>query len=172
VRALGCFLDPPSMVVFCYTKVVSLTYVPLQHCQNHNHHCLANNFALNPRGLTTPIRVEPSKIKPSSLTERVGVRERSGVQLLFLPTATGKNYLSKEEERKRETVGMATKIPRNKMAKEGGIEVVVEITDEDQLRIRAKRVNYAVGVPLKELSEETILKRLEKAIDVWCKESN
>ena len=132
----------------------------------------ANNFALNPRGLTTPIRVEPSKIKASSLTKRQGVRERSGVELLFLPTATGKNYLSREEERERESDGRSGKytISRSRLAKEGGIEVVVEITSEDSLRVRAKRCNYAVGVPLKELSEETILKRLESAIDVWCKE--
>lgn len=131
----------------------------------------AYNFELNPRGLTTPIRVEPSKIKPAKL-RKDGVRERSGVQLLFLPTATGKNYLSREEERQRESRGQSTRtaVPRNKLAKEGGIEVVVEITAEDSLRIRAKRCNYAVGVPRKELSEETILGRLQRAIDVWIQE--
>ncbi|CAB9516544.1 expressed unknown protein [Seminavis robusta] len=130
----------------------------------------ANNFALNPRGLTTPIRVEPSKIKASYYD--AGIRQRSGVQLLFLPTATGKNYLSREEERERESEGGSKRatISRSKMAKEGGIEVVVEIIGEDSLRVRAKRCNYADGVPLKELSEETIVKRLESAIEVWCQE--
>ena len=130
----------------------------------------ANNFALNPRGLTTPIRVEPSKLKVVQNKKREGVRERSGVELLFLPTATGKNYLSREEERERESSGRSGKVSRSRLAKEGGIEVVVEITSDDSLRVRAKRCNYADGVPLKELSEETILKRLESAIDVWCKE--
>ena len=128
----------------------------------------ANNLALHPRGLTTPIRIEPSKFKLQT-QDKKAVRERSGVELLFLPTATGKNYLSREEEREREATGQ-TRISRNRMAKEGGIEVVVEITSDDSLRVRAKRCNYADGVPLKELSEETILKRLESAIDVWCKE--
>ena len=55
----------------------------------------ALNLALNPRGLTTPIRVEPSTINGRN-------GDRSGVQLLFLPTATGKNYKSREEERELE----------------------------------------------------------------------
>jgi hypothetical protein len=129
----------------------------------------ANNFALNPRGLTTPIRIETSKIKASQTS---GIRERSGVQLLFLPTATGKNYLSREEERELDGQrGNKVTAMRSRLAKEGGIEVVVEVTAEDTLRVRAKRCNYADGVPLKELSEETIRKRLEKALDVWCRET-
>jgi hypothetical protein len=127
----------------------------------------ANNFALNPRGLTTPIRVEPSQMKNDGFLRR----ERSGVKLLFLPTATGKNYLSREEER--ETEGRSGRVTsmRNRLAKEGGVEVVVEITADDTLRVRAKRCNYADGVPKKELSEQTIRKRLEKALDVWCRET-
>jgi hypothetical protein len=128
------------------------------------------NFALNPRGLTTPIRVEPSRIRASQTT---GIRERSGVQLLFLQTSTGENYLSQEEERELEgQCGSKATTMRSRLAKEeGGIEVVVEVTAEDTLRVRAKRSNYADGVPLKELCEETICKRLEKALDVWCRET-
>jgi hypothetical protein len=38
---------------------------------------------------------------------------------------------------------------RRQIAKEGGMEVV-EITNEDALRVRAERCNYADGVPLNE----------------------
>ena len=138
----------------------------------------ATNFVLRPKGLTTPVRVEPSKIKRSSPSiSSSGVRERSGVQLLFLPTATGKKYLSREEERQREMESrtgkpssITTRSSSSKVTKEGGVEIVVELTTGDRLRVRAKRCNYADGVPLKELSEVTILKRLESAIDYWCKE--
>jgi hypothetical protein len=61
------------------------------------------------------------------------------------------------------------------MAREGGIDAVVEIvkdtkTKEVQLRVRARRCNYADDAVIKELSEETILKRLGDALDVWKKD--
>ena len=55
-------------------------------------------------------------------------------------------------------------------AKEGGIDVVVEITKEQKLRVRARRCNYADDAVIKELSEGTIVKRLQDAMDVWTKE--
>jgi hypothetical protein len=100
-----------------------------------------------------------------------GVKKRGGVRLLFLPTSTGKNYLSREEEVKREKKGMSTATaPRKVDAKEGGVEILVEVTDEEQLRVRAKRCNYADDVVIKELSEEAILSRFQKCIDVWKNE--
>ena len=54
--------------------------------------------------------------------------------------------------------------------KEGGVDIVVEVTTDDDLRVRARRCNYADDAVIKELSEETILKQLEGAIAVWKKE--
>lgn len=124
------------------------------------------------KGLTTPIQaIGGIQSRSSHLVDR-----QDGVQLLFLPTKTGKYYMSKEEELQREsesgkkagTAGMSP--PLRKMAREGGIDVVVEITRDQKLRVRARRCNYADDAVIKELSEDTILKRLEAAMEVWKKE--
>ena len=52
------------------------------------------------------------------------------------------------------------------------IDVVVEITKSKELRLRARRCNYADDAVIKELSEETILKRLQDAIDIWKSDRN
>jgi hypothetical protein len=122
------------------------------------------------KGLTTPVRADNGIRSRSSHL----VQQQDGVELLFLSTKTGRNYMSKEEERQREqaTDKQASGISGNfrKRVKEGGIDVVVEITKENKLRVRARRCNYAEDAIIKELSEETILKRLEDAITVWKKE--
>ena len=119
------------------------------------------------KGLTTPVRFEVS----SPTGHIPGVTRVSGVKLLFLPTATGKNYLSREEERTRETQESRSKTPKKrKNIKEGGIEVLVENTKAGALRVRARRCNYDDDAVIKELSEETILSRLKKGIDVWLKD--
>ena len=124
------------------------------------------------KGLTTPIQaVKGIQSRSSHLVEK-----QDGVQLLFLPTKTGKNYMSKDEERQRETeTGRKTgtagaSVAFRKTVREGGIDVVVEITKEQTLRLRARRCNYADDAVIKELSEETILKRLQDAMEVWKKE--
>ena len=124
------------------------------------------------QGLTTPVRsFNGIQSKSSHLVDR-----QDGVQLLFLPTKTGKYYMSKEEEREREgqsgrTAGTAGSSPTfRKNVQEGGIDVVVEITNDSKLRVRARRCNYAYDAVIKVLSEETILKRLEDAMEVWKKE--
>lgn len=124
------------------------------------------------KGLTTPVRAyDGIESRSSHLVDR-----QDGVQLLFLPTKTGKYYMSKEEERQREsetgkktgTAGAA--LPLRKTVREGGIDVVVEITKDSKLRVRARRCNYADDAVIKELSEQTILKRLGDAMEVWKKE--
>ncbi len=124
------------------------------------------------KGLTTPVQaVEGILSRSSHLVEK-----QDGVQLLFLPTKTGKNYMSKEEELQRESktgkqAGTAGASPAlRKTIREGGVDVVVEVTKESKLRVRARRCNYATDAIIKELSEETILKRLEDAMVVWKKE--
>ena len=123
------------------------------------------------KGLTTPVTTEILGVSSSRL-----VAKQEGIELLFLPTKTGRNYVSKTEEREQESQSggrssknMSTKVFNRKTTKEGGIDVVVEITREDppQLRVRARRCNYGDDAIIKELSEETILKRLKDAIEVW-----
>jgi hypothetical protein len=123
--------------------------------------------------LATPIRVAPSSIQPANLA-REGVKERAGVRLLFLPTNTGSAYMSKAEERAREeqsgTKSSSTSSRKRRTKPEGGVEVLVEVTKDDTLRVRAKRCNMADDTVLKEISEETILKRLKESLDVWSKD--
>ena len=61
-----------------------------------------------------------------------------------------------------------------KQKKEGGIEILVEeVSKKDgkfELRVRAKRCNMDDNTVIKEMSEETILKRLEEAVEAWEKE--
>ena len=124
----------------------------------------ADLLAATGKGLTTPIRAIPV-VDP---VPKSGIQQSQGVQLLFLPTATGRNYVSRDEEKERGTETSST-APR-RMAKEGGIEIMVEITRDNKLRVRAKRCNYSNDTVVKEISEETILKRLRDGVDVWVKD--
>jgi hypothetical protein len=132
----------------------------------------AELLAESGKGLTTPIRAEV----PTTVSPTMGVKHQGAVKLLFLPTATGKNYVSKEDERKMaaETGTKASVqspvVSRFRPSNDGGIEFVVEVTDSGNLRARAKRCNYADGVVVKELSEETILGSFRKCIEVWKKD--
>lgn len=142
----------------------------------------ADLLALSGKGLTTPVRAETnSGLDPTSMITPSTSRTllyQDGVRLLFLPTNTGKNYISREEELRREQDGGAKStrnIKSRRMPKEGGIDVVVEIANTpsidgastQQLRVRARRTNYAEDAVVKELSETTIVKRLEEAIEVF-----
>jgi len=125
------------------------------------------------KGLTTPVRA----IKGITSRSSHLVEKQDGVQLLFLPTKTGKNYMSKDEERQRETdtgrrvSGVpSSSVAVRKTIREGGIDIVVETTKDQKLRVRARRCNYADDAIIKELSEATILKRLQDAMEVWKKE--
>ena len=57
-----------------------------------------------------------------------------------------------------------------KVKKEGGLEVIVEITNENHLRVRARRCNYAPGTVIKEITEDTILGKLRTSMQVWQKD--
>eukprot|EP00977_Amphora_coffeiformis_P002272 scaffold426_cov219-Amphora_coffeaeformis.AAC.34 len=128
------------------------------------------------KALTTPIRVVTDG--PTSPT--AGVVEQSVMQFLYLPTNTGSRYMSKSEERAREREagsrsGGANSSPEKtlaaaKKAKEGGLEIVMEVTRDDKVRVRARRCNYSPGVIIKEMTEETLLGRLKKTLDYWQKE--
>lgn len=123
------------------------------------------------KALTTPIRV----VLDGPQSPTAGVVEQSVVQFLFLPTNTGDRYLSKSEERARERQGSGASRPASpektltaaRKAKEGGIEILMELTTDNRLRVRARRINYAPGVVIKEITEETLLGRLKKTLSYW-----
>jgi hypothetical protein len=125
----------------------------------------ADILATSGKGLTTPVRATPGIDSRS----RQLLKEQDGVSLLFLPTQTGKNYVSRTEEKERAEADPSSK-PFRRNVREGGVDVVVEVTKDDQLRVRARRCNYADDAVIKELSEETILKRLKEAVQSWQKE--
>lgn len=139
-------------------------------------------LAVSRKGLTTPIRAETDiGLDPTSMITPSTSRTllyQEGIRLLFLPTNTGKNYVSREEELRKEQKGGDNKQSRpRRIAKEGGIDVVVEIANmsgiegtgvpSQQLRVRARRTNYAVDAVIKEISETTIVDRLKEAIEVF-----
>ena len=128
-------------------------------------------------GLTTPLLVGPSSRKPSETENAV---RRSGVRMLFKQTNTGRAYKSKDEEKEMEGDGPPAKSdgdapappPKRKAKKEGGIEVLAEQTSSGDLRVRARRCNMDINTVVKEISEETILKGLERGVKAWVKELN
>jgi hypothetical protein len=141
----------------------------------------ADMLAETGKGLTTPVRAE--RMVPRGASAAPGVRKQAGVRLLFLPTATGKNYVSAKEEAARERdrggggggggsakPGAAPAVSK-KAPRDGGVEIVAEVLESDgSVRVRAKRCNYADEAVIKELSEETILSRLKETIQVWKKD--
>jgi hypothetical protein len=60
----------------------------------------------------------------------------------------------------------------SKTKKEGSLEFLIEVTDDNKVRVRARRCNYAPGVILKEMTEETILARLKKDVTYWNEQGN
>ncbi len=130
-------------------------------------------------GLTTPVTVSPSNFIGED--EISTLRQRYGVRLEFKQTNTGSSYKSKSEEREleRQRPAGASNAPPSKFKplrqkKEGGVEIICEeLSSGDgqfELRVRAKRCNMDDSTVVKELSEETILKRLGEAVGVWKKE--
>eukprot|EP00550_Attheya_septentrionalis_P001798 CAMPEP_0198282938 /NCGR_PEP_ID=MMETSP1449-20131203/2638_1 /TAXON_ID=420275 /ORGANISM="Attheya septentrionalis, Strain CCMP2084" /LENGTH=726 /DNA_ID=CAMNT_0043979357 /DNA_START=105 /DNA_END=2285 /DNA_ORIENTATION=+ len=135
------------------------------------------------KSLTTPVDVVPSQRGPDPEFE--GVVERSGVRILFRSTNTGNAYQSFDEERtmessttppttrsttstgKESTTGVSSR--RKTPKREGGVEVLMEQTTDGTLRVRARRCAMKDDTVIKEISEATILKRLEEALDVWNK---
>jgi hypothetical protein len=140
--------------------------------------------------LTTPVQVVETPKMSTTTALSIGVEKQAAIQFLYLPTATGSSYMSKEEERAREkespfskssssssSSNAASNIPRVQARKLGGLEILIEQhcgsrttgTKEKamSLRIRARRCNYAPGAVLKEITETSLIARLRKSVDVW-----
>lgn len=132
-------------------------------------------------GLTTPVSIVPSFLKKSMDTS-ITIQSKWGVRLEFKQTNTGSSYKSKSEERELEQQRPSSSSYSNnkpatiktvKQKKEGGVEILVEKVRSDGkvgVRARARRCNMDDFTVVKELSEETIVKRLQEAVSVWKKE--
>jgi hypothetical protein len=91
----------------------------------------------------------------------------TGVRLDFKKVDTGYQNKSEEEERGQGGTGETKK--KKGPAKQGGVEILVETVD-DSLQVRARRCNTDEDTLIKEMSEETILQELKKAMEIWKKE--
>jgi hypothetical protein len=135
--------------------------------------------------LTTPVVLEllsSSSSSSSSSNKEEDVEVASGVRLLFRKVNTG--YQSKQEEE--ESGGYRSKDDDDDEKKkdkkkdqnashQGGVEILVEKvkgSSGHQVRVRAQRCDFDEDTMIKEMSEETILRELQTAIDVWKKDSS
>jgi hypothetical protein len=114
-------------------------------------------------GLTTPVKVFPSI--PSSDTTA-----SSSVRIVFQKTKTGDNYNQGSKSSEKETNDDGPK-KKKKPKLEGGVEVLVEALDGGNMIVRARRTEFDEDTLIKEMSEETILKELKKAMDVWRRDN-
>jgi len=124
-------------------------------------------------GLTTPVSVVPSRFGKGN--DAPNVLRKFGVRLEFKQTKTGAAYKTASEEKELESnqPGNNSPISNLRQKREGGIEILVEEVKaggKNELRVRAKRCNMDDNTAVKEMSEETILKRVREAVEVWKKQ--
>mmetsp|Transcript_13704 Transcript_13704/g.20872 ORF Transcript_13704/g.20872 Transcript_13704/m.20872 type:complete len:214 (+) Transcript_13704:93-734(+) len=112
-------------------------------------------------GLTTPVKVSPL----------LG-GDNKGFQILFQATKTGSAYISKkDEQRMEEENGDDGDLEPDTPKKEGGVDIIlIPTTDDGVVEIRAQRCEIEKGTIIKEMSEETIVRELNKAIKIWEKQ--
>lgn len=112
-------------------------------------------------GLTTPVTVRP-----------VSSSNAKGVQILFLQVNTGykDKDAAKEDKEDDYTRQQDDNKKQQEQVKQGGVEVLVEKLPDDSVQVRARRCEMDDDTMIKEMSEETILKELKKALDVWKKQ--
>ena len=60
---------------------------------------------------------------------------------------------------------------KKKKKLEGGVEILVEKLVSGTVQVRARRCDFDEDTMIKEMSEETIVKELRKAVDVWKRET-
>jgi hypothetical protein len=124
-------------------------------------------------GLTTPVTLIllPETTKSSQEDKNNVVVAVSGVQLVFKPTKTGNAYTTKNEEKKAQenNNNKGEGSQKKKPKKEGGVEILVEKLEDGQVQVRARRCELDEDTMIKEMSEETILSKLNEAVKAWKK---
>lgn len=126
----------------------------------------AKLFLEGKMGLTTPVAVK-ELVKPTDGGE---VADSSGVQLLFqkkgMKTGGYMAYQDKDDEKLKDKGDK-----KDEAVSEGGVEVRVErLSGSDDLRVVATRCEIEEGTIVKEMSEQTIIESLGKAMAAWKKE--
>ena len=141
-------------------------------------------FETDPKGmgLTTPIRLLPSTNKNNNIAEQEeesepeeeeesnDVESYFGIRLVFQSTNTGYKSKKEEDETSNNNGDSSTKKKKKKKL-EGGVEILVEKLISGTIQVRARRCDFDEDTMIKEMSEETIVKELRKAIDVWKREA-
>lgn len=98
---------------------------------------------------------------------------KTAVRFLFKDTNTGYKNKSEESESGKYRPPSdedKSKKKESKTTKQGGVEIVVEKFG-DGLQVVASRCEIDADTIIKEMSEETILKELQLALDVWKRET-
>lgn len=114
-------------------------------------------------GLTTPVTVQAVT---NIFEENENVVKAEGVRIVFLKVQNGYRDKDEEEELKKDR----DNVPK-KDAKQGGVQIMVEQMKDGSVQVRARRCEMDDNTIIKEMSEETILKELKKAMNIWKKES-
>ena len=132
----------------------------------------------NVMGLTTPVAVVTLP-KPASSPAATKVPENdvygeyvidyTGVQLLFRKGKTGGRFAYQDKDEQKDKFD-ESKTKKDVPITEGGVEVRVELLSNGELRVVAKRCDIEEGTLIKEMSEQTILDSLRKAVTSWRKE--
>lgn len=113
--------------------------------------------------LTTPVRVSMNENTEDS-------NAAAGCRLIFEKVDTG--YKSKKEDVP--DAGDSESAPSEKKeTKQGGVDIsILPPSDTNaSLQVRVTRCEIDDDTVIKEMSEETVLKELRKAIDIWQKET-
>lgn len=117
-------------------------------------------------GLTTPVKIFPST------SDAEGVTGSSGVRIVFQKTKTGDKYKSSKDDKAAESESDDAPKKKKKDARlEGGVQVLVETLDTGDMVVRATRCDFDEDTMIKEMSEETILSELKRAMDVWRRDN-
>jgi hypothetical protein len=118
-------------------------------------------------GLTTPVKIFPST------SDAEGVTDSSGVRIVFQKTKTGDKYKSSKDDKAGESESEDAPKKKKKDARlEGGVQVLVETLADGDMVVRARRSDFDEDTMIKEMSEETILSELKRAMDVWRRDNN
>jgi len=129
-------------------------------------------FATGTISLTTPVSVLKGIVVGADDDDDESLLDVVGCRLIFQKVDTG--YQSKDEEERSSSNNDDDN--EKKEPKQGGMEILVQkrkpsTAQAVSLRVVARRCEVDEDTMIKEMSEEIIVKELQKAIGVWKKES-
>ena len=119
-------------------------------------------------GLTTDVVV--SRL-PGGDSDGSAAPSSSGVKLVFKKRKAA--YSDADADAAKDGDGSdGARMKKDKTIREGGVQVVVTLLESDELRVIASRCDIDEGTIVKEMSEETIVDSLRKAVAAWKKEQS